>query len=74
MRFCFFIFIFSKELENNIVFENLNINGENKYAANLAFHGGIIKEADPDIGVTSEVNHYNDYLNIKSIVFVNRNQ
>jgi hypothetical protein len=53
----------SQELENNIIFENLNVNGENTYAANLAFHGGIIKEPNPELGVFDEVKHYNDYLN-----------
>jgi hypothetical protein len=53
----------SQELENNIIYENLNIHGDNTYAANLAFHGGIIKEPNPEVGVLNEVEHYNGYLN-----------
>ncbi len=53
----------SKDLKNNIIFENLNVNGENTYAANVAFHAGLIKEPNPDIGVIDEVNLYTERFN-----------
>jgi hypothetical protein len=45
----------SEELENNIIFENLNVQGQNTYAANLAMRGGIIKEPNPEVDVLDEV-------------------
>ncbi len=56
----------AKELENNLMFENLNIVGENTYPNMLPLLSGVIEEANAEIDLGDETQFFRDDLNQSS--------
>jgi hypothetical protein len=55
-----------EESENNFIFENLNIVGENTYPNMLPLFSGVIKESNSEIDIKDETRFFSDRLNESS--------